>query len=208
MFSIKVVKSKIILVLISPRLSTETFKNLFFMLFTMKPSKNTPEIEEQGLEGLSQDMLLLTERLTLDQSSELNYLFPNINSSLRLLDLYFSIPRNTREKQIGSRKAFLGLLAKLSDLHPTSTETYEAAQKYFLMPEDIRMSTIGTFGDYVDFLATSKLGEDTRLSHYDQEVQERTATIPLEMLFRTSYRDTPQRSAHYDEHLASQEPNK
>src|SRR3989344_9188385 len=79
----------------------------------------------------------------------------------------------------------------------------QLAKGYFSLEPEERKKLYGSYTNLLETIRTAILGPTTVPTLYEVEVTERTSIVPRSALTRASYRDRPQRSSHYWEHLAS-----
>lgn len=83
---------------------------------------------------------------------------------------------------------------------PDLDEAVAVANAYFSIPKSIREEA---YSGYLSFLETIEEACFKVRTHYEQEVEEITASVPQQALMQESYRDKPHRSSHFYEHLAT-----
>lgn len=68
-----------------------------------------------------------------------------------------------------------------------------------------RKEEFGGFKEYLQAVKTAMENPNASKCIYQQEVEERSIGLPLHILARENYRDSPSHSSHYWEHLSSQD---
>ena len=92
---------------------------------------------------------------------------------------------------------------QILDLFPDLKEAYAILEAYLSIPGEERKREYACFGEYLEDIRIALLGPMERTALYDQEVAERTAKIPQESLMQEGYRENPNKSSHFYEHIAT-----